>query len=121
VAHFQEKSKEEVEAYFHFWSRILDFFEYCFTRLRISSHNDDLGRIMFSQVETCWSAYTRIACNLLPKAGSTSDIELTTGDYNNLPRKVRNIRVYVKYLLPEMAHDLVQMREREKLNEVISQ
>ena len=47
VAQLVKQFKEKLEAYFHFWSRFLDLLEYCLARLRISSRDNYLGRIMF--------------------------------------------------------------------------
>jgi hypothetical protein len=45
-------------------------------------------------------------------------MKLTSGDQNYLPRKVGNIRVNVKYFLPEVTHGLV-LRKKEYIDEVI--
>ena len=45
-------------------------------------------------------------------------INLTSSDQNYLPRKIGNIRVYVKYFLPEVTHGLV-LRKKEYIDEVI--
>jgi hypothetical protein len=51
--------------YFYFWSSFFDLLEDGSTGCRISSHNDDFGRIVFGEENAGWPAYARVSFWLL--------------------------------------------------------